>query len=84
MLLLGHYMYLTVPFFEVALIAKLAICNVGVSLFTYGGPKDCEYVDEKCTTDQSGTDEMSCRGMSQVVLLNLFYSSALNGRGGSP
>ena len=73
MLLLGHYAYMTVPFFTVDLIVEALICGGEYSLFSFGGPEECKgkYNAERCMTDKTIEDTMSCRGMSEVVLRSL-------------
>ena len=85
MRLLGHYEYMTVPFFTVDLIVESFSCGNGeYSLFSFGGPSECEgnYNAERCMTNRTIADTMSCRGMSEVVLRSLYQCS--HWPGGSP
>ena len=85
MLLLGHYVYLTVPFFSLDLFAKVLICDFEATLMSYGGPEECKgnyNRPEQCETDKTIKDTMSCRGMSEVVLRSLYQCS--HWPGGSP
>ena len=70
MLLLGHYMYLTVPFFSVDFTYQLFfVCSNEVSLATFGGPEDCEEQSaEFCRTERTIKDTMSCRSSIKVAV----------------
>ena len=75
MLLLGHYVYLTVPFFSLDLFATAFICDFEATLMSYGGPEECKANynrPEQCKSDKTIKDTMSCRGMSKVVLRSLY------------
>ena len=85
MLLLGHYVYLTVPFFSLDLFAKVLICDFEATLMSYGGPEECKdnyNRPEQCETDKTIKDTMSCRSMREVVWRSLYQCS--HWPGGSP
>ena len=85
MLLLGHYVYLTVPFFSLDLFATAFICDFEATLMSYGGPEECKdnyNRPEQCETDKTIKDTMSCRSMREVVWRSLYQCS--HWPGGSP